>query len=467
MEMIQRTGKLPRWIDSFVNVFSSTHQQELEHEAEINVKSLPKVVWNDNTFYVSLDKEESCADVFNAYGNVATTLKNVSSIEDVEKSLNKKVVAADINENVLTKSSTERILPPFKKSTLDDELPKVAQQLGLNADASIRDIENTAMQKLVEDNSSSSAETNTPNETSHSNVPNDTPNNTNNSSQQQTAKYTDHMLATRYANIKKQADRTQRELNTYKKKFIKLANSFNQLSTIVNNLADQVYAHTNPGNVYDIGAAEAEVQHFNETAKNTAKAILIEHSVDLTNPQGRTSLQDRILNDINNIQLPMDFVEEVKADAVKGDTQNKKMVDTPVEYVTDEGQEELPDNEADNKTDNELNDKTNDNTINIDINIDTKDAKNDNDDNIDDDIDTNNDNEAEVDLPDIDIEDNKEVKEKVLGKEAALFKSQICPVCHKKALRLSTKTASVQDVICHKCKTKYGVDLSTEDIFKK
>lgn len=380
MGTIQKTGKLPEWIDSFVNVFSSTqHQRELEHEAEINVKSLPKVVWNDNTFYVSLDKEESCADVFNTYGNIATTLKNVSSIEDVEKSLNKKIVAAN-------EGSSQ---PQKKQSTLDDELPKVAKQLGLDANASIQEIENTATKKLVEDSQEDK----------------------------------EYILSTRLTTIIKKADRTQKELNAYKKKFTKLAESFNQLSTIVNNLADQMYARTNPGNIYDIGAEQAEVNHFNETANNTAKGLLIEHSVDLTSPQGRMSLQDRILNDINSIQLPMDFVKEVGKEAPVEQEQIK-----PVELV----EEELPKDVS--KTDNQE-------SVNINV---------------------------KVELPkDTFKTEESETDDKILGKSAALFKQQICPICHEKQLRLSTKTASVQDVICKKCNTRFGVDLSTEEIFKK
>lgn len=431
MEAIQKTKELPQWIDSFINAFSnsSQHQRELEHEAEINVKSLPKVVWNDDTFYVSLDKETACADIFNTYGNVATTLKNVSSIEDVEKSLNKKVIAASNDQDTLIKDSinvhpineqyTEK-----KNVTLDDELPKIAEQLGLQAAASIQDIEATAIQTLRDDNSSNNLSDNNALMNSNS-----------------TDKYAAHVLSAKLTQVTKHAEHIQEELNTYKKKFTKLANSLNKLSNIVNNLADQMYAHTNPGNVYDIGAAATEIQHFNNTAQNTAKEILIEHSVDLTQPQGRTSLQDRILNDINNIQLPMDFVKEVKPTIDDKDT-NKN-----VEVVADDTSDNISDQttkvnksvvntSADKSRNNKLvQDERTINTSQPQVNI-----------------------NVAVELP----EDKK-----LLGKSAALFKQQICPICHQRALRLSTKTPNMQNVICKKCNSLFGVDLSTEDIFKQ
>lgn len=97
------TKNNPKWLDTFINVFSKKeadnaelektaekveNQSELSAEAEINVKSLPTVMWNDNKFYVQLDPETREADVLNEYGNVITTIKNVDSVEAVDEHLN-------------------------------------------------------------------------------------------------------------------------------------------------------------------------------------------------------------------------------------------------------------------------------------------------------------------------------------------------------------------------------------------
>ena len=94
------TKNNPKWLDTFINVFSKKEadnvesektaekvedQSELSAEAEINVKSLPTVMWNDNKFYVQLDHETKEADVLNEYGNVVTTIKNVDSVEAVDE----------------------------------------------------------------------------------------------------------------------------------------------------------------------------------------------------------------------------------------------------------------------------------------------------------------------------------------------------------------------------------------------
>ena len=95
------------WLDTFISVFANkdtkvdeqheeqTEEPELSAEAEVNVQSLPTVMWNDNKFYVQLDPENNEADVLNEYGNVVTTIKNVTSIEDVDSHLNdSKIVVA-------------------------------------------------------------------------------------------------------------------------------------------------------------------------------------------------------------------------------------------------------------------------------------------------------------------------------------------------------------------------------------
>ena len=370
METVKKVSQSPEWVDSFVTAFSSHYQQEIEHEAEVNVRTLPKVVWNDNTFYVSLDKEESCADIFNEYGNVVTALKNVASIEDVEHSLNKKIIA-DISTPAMKKTDQK------VHTSLDEMLPKMATQLGLQADATLQDVTKVAEQQIQEDKQSNGISSN-----------NDTSDN--------------QELLSKINTLTKQNRKVQSELNSYKKKFTKLASSLEQLSGLV----DQLYARMNPDNVYDIDAQKAEVEHFNNTAANSAKMIDIEHHVDLTTPNGRTSLKDVLLQDLDTIDITP-VKEEIQPVEVNINIHNE----APVEII----------------------DKS----------------------------------EVNSDKEDVKLLDSPSEPEKISPKEAALFKQQICPECHTKALRLQTKTASVQNVICKHCNQLYGVNLDNEEIFKQ
>ena len=404
MEAITKRNHLPEWIDSFVNAFSTTHRKELEKEAEINVKTLPKVVWNDNTFYVSLSKDDACADIFNTYGNVVTSLKNVESIEDVEKSLNKKVIAASNDIHNLYPEYMSQTNTKISNEALEDALPKVAKQLGLSDDATIQEIEDKVNQNLVSSNNEDN---------------------------------TSEKYAEQINQLIKKADNTQRELDYYKKEFNKLASSFDKLSNTVNQLADSMYARKDPGNVYDIGAEQAEIQHFNETANNTAKGIMIEHNVDLTSPQGRTSLQDRILNDINSLQLPDEFVKEIKQidETKKNDNElvQEEHNKPDVELVESDRSSLLTNTNVNNNSSKDSQIVINDNTDNTDIKV--------------------------------DIELKSSEDKKLNDKEASLFKKQICPICNNKSLFRSNRVASVQNVVCHKCNSTFGVDLSNENIF--
>ena len=441
MGTIQKLSQSPDWVNSFVDAFSSNFQQEIEREAEVNVKTLPKVVWNDNTFYAALDSENSTADIFNEYGNVVTALKDVSSIEDIEKCLNKKVVAElvtteqpKLTDNDIKKSRLERSLSKVTKSSLDDELPNIAKQLGLSANASIQDVEKSVMQKLAEEGQNDQSTTD---QTVQSNQSADT--NQQESSQADianesitTAKiYPNKMLVAKLQKMEKQVKKTQNELTFYKKNFTKLAQSFDQLSSIVNNLAESMYARRDPGNIYDISAEQAEVNHFNETAQRSAREIAIEHSVDLTTSQGRASLQDRILQDIDTIKLPEETLSE-------------PAVVTPLTNVIQPVQQQV-------KVEISIPDQSD----NVEI-VDDKNTSKEK-------IKSTDENLAELEIPD---EEDIEVR-KLSDKAASLFKKQICPNCHSKSLRLGMKTASVQDVNCKQCDSHFGVNLNNEDIFIK
>ena len=465
MEIRNRYDKIPDWAQSFLSTFLST--QKMEREATTNVKALPKVVWNDNTFYVALDAEEGNADILNEYGNVITALKNVTSIDDVEQQLNKHIVA-EVSDSIKTADHKTK----STVTKLDDELSKVADAINISFDTSkdnivkLADAATDAAATFTDSTNNMAANTGvttaptTPDtsatvsssymQTSDPSI-NQSVNTAINMPTSSSANITNQQLdnaMSAQANLERnmkiqlaslanamkksqaQQQKLQQDFANYcsktEKTIIKLAN-------LVNTLQDQMHAYMNPGNIYDLDCEKAEVEHFNQTADSSARAIEVEHSVDLTVPKGRTSLKDKILQDIGTIKMPDEIlVEQVETTPLEKQVTNKindekaEPVDVKVTIVTDT---EEP---AAEKSQNE---------------------------------------QPKLDEKAIEIVGSKKIKKntkiKMLNvKEASLFKQRICPSCGRSALALSTKNEKVQNVVCHSCNNKFGVNLNTEQIFK-
>ena len=473
LEIRNRNKEIPDWAQSFLSTFYST--QKVEHEAAINVKNLPKVVWNDNTFYVALDAEEGNADILNEYGNVITALKNVASIDDVENQLNKHIVAEVSDSFKLGNVKHTKSLTSMDMS--DIELAKVANAINLDFPFNEKDSlnenslneknslnENNSLNKEAsteEDaaanftNSTNNMATNTRVSTApttpdtSANVSTSTMQTTDPSINQslnsaanmpqQTNSVADQMdsaamsaqanfikkMRIQLANTTKslkhqqvQTNKLQQEFNLYKKETEK---TITKLARLVNSLQDQMHAYINPGNIYDVNCNEAELQHYSQTAAESAKAISVEHAVDLTTPGGRVSLKDRILQDLGNMYIPSPLEESIAPSTNKNDDNNNEIEVTIIQSDDDDNS-----------------DKNIDKNRNIDVEI----------------VDAN------------DFVNNKQVLN-LNDNDSSVFKTQTCPMCNgKKSLCLSDKTASVQNVICKKCNTKFGVNLNNEQIFK-
>lgn len=455
---IRSRQNMPDWAQSFLSTFYST--QKVEHEAAINVKTLPKVVWNDNTFFVALDAEEGSADILNEYGNVVTALKDVTSINDVEQQLNRHVVANNNSDTKLKKDTSQfdNELAKFADSiNLDFSMEKKADNTSIEADTFTTSTNDMASNTGVSTapttpdysaNQTSNMQTSDPsiNQAVNTAINTPTDNSANTTSQQMenatqasSLKKLKVQLASTNKLLKQnqlQTQKLQKEFSNYKQK---TAKTITKLAGLVNSLQDQLHAYINPGNIYDLNSGEQEYKHYMQTAKESEKAINVEHTVDLTTPKGRVSLKDRILQDIGEIQMPDEilvapvestFIEE----QVVNDDNNEKeelLVEEPImempakkSPIKEITSKEVPDEEPPDKEVTIIDDSKND---------DGKDLRN----------------------------------VKFLNKkESSIFKTQVCPICKSKSLALHVKTASVQDVVCHSCKAKFGVNLNNERIFK-
>lgn len=407
MGIIKKHNEIPDWADSFLSSV-----QEMEKDAAVNVKTLPKVVWNDGTFYVALDSVEGNADVLNEYGNVVTALKNVHSIEDVEQQLNKQIVA--------------------KKEIFDNELEKFADFIDSNnTDSNEQNDSNNSAS--INNNQASSQEIQI--EAKKSTISKDMQENLNNQIKERLDLRLTNIeksipnitaIASGHSEqIKKHANNVkmlQHDFDKQKQAIASLKDNIKKLAAMVNTLSDQLHAYMNPGNIYDLNCEKKELKHYNNTAKKSERAIQIEHDTDLTTPQGRVSLKDRILQDIDEIKLPNEILtEKVEPNKLEN------IVNEPKELTIVEVQDKP---EIDTKAD----------TI-VDV------------DNID--------NNVEI----VNVEESNNIK-KLNSKQASAVQKRVCPICKKKSLFLDVKTASVQDIVCKNCKAKFGVNLNNAKIFK-
>ena len=518
------TKNNPKWLDTFINVFSKKEadnaevektaekvedQSELSAEAEINVKSLPTVMWNDNKFYVQLDPETKEADVLNEYGNVITTIKNVDSVEAVDEHLNdSKIVAA-------------------KCQLSDEELDKVAKMLHIaEEDASqLDEAEKETTAEIIEDTTEDSSDVPVDKDTvvEENETPVETPTEIN----EVTEVVDEHESEPEFESVKEEVDEVNTNIpncqcvdcreeaqddvrevlestpepkdatevltehitpehecgnaeckcvdgicqcaenenapadgtdtngtNTdgtdtdetkanASNKVEAMCVSINSLQSKIAGLTEklaaveQLYARNNPGNVFDLDSTDTEMQHVEETADAAAEEIALEHTVDISTPEGRCSLKQDILNSVEDIlnevtdeEIIDDVVEntptevtEVTVDPIKEVTQVVDDVPAAVPVVEDAVIEVPSIDEPVVETIDE----------NIEVPADDKDT-------------------VIVELDE---------------KDSNIFKNQVCPVCGMKSLVLSDSYDDYQGVVCENCGAEFGVNTETEEIFHK
>lgn len=342
-----------------------------EKTAAINVYDLPKVVWNDETFYVLFDQETGKATILNQFTNVVTTVQ-ASTIEEVDDALNGLQIVTSKEQNLGLKIAEELIeqinedldiqpLDEIEEDVIDDQIEEVVEEPKEDKDDIINKMQS-------------------------------------------------------------QIDSLTEQINILK----------------------QQYARTEEVINLDLGVEEAEVQHFNETAEETAEQIQEDNDKDITTPQGRSTLRERLLNDLNDVieEIPSD--DQIEVDVL--DTE-----DVEEEIITDEsGDQEVEENTVDSiefehpsVVDEQL------------YMEDTKNQENKLDDFS---------NEEELVEEEVDEEEEFEI---LTGKDANIFKQAVCPNCGGNLVKANL-VKSFQGIVCKgECNSEYAVNLDNETIFKK
>lgn len=248
------SNHLAGWMDHFLVGLSkkfatNTEEETMEKEdvvedkdqittvAEINISDLPKITWNDETFYVKLG--EKGADVLNEFGNTVTSVQGVHSVEEVDKKLNDNqvVIAAPEGQEEVQADS------PFS-----DELNKVV--------AGIEDeVEQPAEEEMEVLSSDKTEEVKLTPQTESEEVSQD-----------------DDLLTEAIASG---FDQLEARLAFVEDQFKTLSQEYARVKELVN---------------VDTGSGNEEQKHFEEQARNTQQSIDDSKNHDLTTPQGRVEL---------------------------------------------------------------------------------------------------------------------------------------------------------------------------------
>jgi len=265
---VPNRGKVAKWLDDFITSISGYKDEVSDtiKTADINVFDLPKIVWNDETFYVLFDGEKGTAKLYNRFSNEVQTLENVRTIEEVDKLLNSKqvVVTSEFDTELQKVVEADNIVNPDPNATMTNTTPEQVQP--------VPTLENPVPEQ-----------------------PQD-PNQLQDPNQQVTASAIDEDIE----KVGSALDHIAR--------IAVLEEQVNTLVNVVEELKGQLYAYQNPGAIYDNNSAVEEQKHIEETSQETAKQISQDNSVDITTMEGRVSLVDRLRGELQPI---IDMVEEV------------------------------------------------------------------------------------------------------------------------------------------------------------
>lgn len=449
-------GKVAKWLEDFVNTMSGKKDDESVVDeniktADINVQDLPKVVWNDETFYVLFDNEKGTAKLYNRFSNEVTTIENVNSIEEVDKHLNSKQVVTSESDNELEKVTEADMndgnpdplqnpaypnadpIDPNQQPTQDPNNPNpnidTTQQPTVTA--SVEDYEDydyATINSIIQKNFDSEAYY-----------------------VGQSDEYVRFFVAGEKLNLKeaielvnsleeyinapdtKEIEDTALDISEdiekvgekldYMKRIADLEEQVKGLVNTIEELKGQFYARQDPGPIYDSNTMAEEVKHIEETSKATADQITQDNATDITTMNGRVSLVDRLRQDLK----PIIEIDEEAPEAEEV-VETEKSVETDIE--------------VDNKVEPKIEEVTEEPVI--------------------EDITTEDEEEDE--------EKEEDTKKGIINlsiKDSKIFKKAICPCCGDDGLTKAAQIGSYVGVYCKGCTAEYAVNVDTEDIFIK
>jgi hypothetical protein len=318
--------KLAGWIDDFVNSFATTKKAVSEEDddntktAEININDLPKVTWNDETYYVSIDNEG--ASVINGFGNVATTIPNVKTIEEVNDALNAKQIVVSNVDNSPLEIDAEMEKEIEKALAYTEETIVTAEDTTQTDDQSD---EQKAENYVNNDPNSSSAES-TPSTDATTNTTDNTTDSTT------TQAFVEPIKETVIAEARegwmegtallRAVDYTEKTAELIDEKFAEFEENINnKLNEMFTNAIEQFYARMNPGDIYDQGTEiqEQEIAKFNQEAEETVNQINQENAIDRTTPEGKYTVQKVVVIDESPVEteVPTEVEETPEVEDLK------------------------------------------------------------------------------------------------------------------------------------------------------
>ena len=129
---ISQNGKFAGWIEEFVSALSKTasndirneNEEELVVEADINIDDLDEIIWNEEKYRVMFD--ENGANIINEFGNTVTTLEGVKTLEEVNQRLSEKQIV--VNSAVEIPNEIEEEINKAMKYIEDPEFNKLTSE---------------------------------------------------------------------------------------------------------------------------------------------------------------------------------------------------------------------------------------------------------------------------------------------------------------------------------------------------
>lgn len=484
---ISQNGKFAGWIEEFVSALSKTasndirneNEEELVVEADINIDDLDEIIWNEEKYRVMFD--ENGANIINEFGNTVTTLEGVKTLEEVNQRLSEKQIV--VNSAVEIPNEIEEEINKAMKYIEDPEFNKLASEEQVVEEP---EIVVTKEADIIEEPEIIIEKKNKEKEKVEAAV----------------KKF--EVKASKILN-KKVAEMEQQLSESLDEKISAMIES--KIDFMVEQILAKVTEGLSELNIFNSqDIKDMEKQQYDKSANDTMETINNENDADRTTPEGffknydnngqedeelynEEDKEEPIIDDLEEDQKDEELVESpIEKDEPKFDLD--KELDMEDEEVDEKIEEEPMANDLDNEEDEmELEASTEEdpkeylNKFRKHKNIkDLRCEKIAEDNGMDpaniEDYNPSGQSQPEEPQqpkdPQQEMQDQQdniqnvqagvEDEEEIVGSDAEIFKTAICPFCANK-LNTESKDGEFLNISCGSCNTKYKVNLNDERIY--